>query len=241
MNASRIAQIRPQPAADVSGGDSTREKLLDVAGRVFAEHGYQASTVREICAQTGSNVAAVNYHFRDKLGLYTEVLQRSIRASHMEAMRDALDRDGPPEEILRAVIRARLGGVCRGDLADQKLRIFLHELTQPTPALDRVLRELTAPLYQGMLELIGKLIGSPPQDETTRLCAHSIMGQIMLYALASPLFGRVWPDFKMTPKRTERIAEHIADFSLAYLREVAEKHRHRTSKLHAKAQNRRRK
>src|ERR1700743_147511 len=54
----------------VRGADSTRKKLLEVAGRVFAEHGYYAATVRDICAQAGSNVAAVNYHFRDKLGLY---------------------------------------------------------------------------------------------------------------------------------------------------------------------------
>jgi TetR/AcrR family transcriptional regulator, regulator of cefoperazone and chloramphenicol sensitivity len=227
---------------DGAGADSTREKLLDVAGRVFAEHGYYAATVREICAQAGSNVAAVNYHFRDKLGLYTEVLKRSVQASHVEDMRDALDQDAPPEQILRDVIRARLGGVCRGDLADQKLRIVLHELTQPTPAINRILREVSQPIYQRVLEVVGELIGLPAQDETTRLCAHSIMGQIMLYALAGPLFGRLWPGFKMTPKRTERIAEHIAEFSMAYLREVRAKHGRRALKLRAsKLQARRRK
>lgn len=208
---------------DIRGADSTREKLLEVAGRVFAEHGYYAATVRDICAQADSNVAAVNYHFRDKLGLYTEVLQQSVRASNVHAMQDAFDQDVAPERILRDVIRARLSGVCRGDAADQKLRILLHELTQPTPAIDRILRKLMQPIYQRMLELVGELIGLPAHDETTRLCAHSIMGQIMLYALAGPLFARVWQGFKMTPQRTERIAEHIADFSMAYLNEVAAK------------------
>jgi AcrR family transcriptional regulator len=210
---------------DIRGGDSTREKLLEVAGRVFAEHGYYASTVRGICAQAGSNIAAVNYHFRDKLGLYTEVLQQSVRASNVRVMQDAFDQDAPAERILRDVIRARLSGVCRGDAANQKLRILLHELTQPTPAIDRILCEVMQPIYQRMLELVGELIGLPAHDETTRLCAHSIMGQIMLYALAGPLFARVWQGFKMTPQRTERIAEHIADFSMAYLNEVAARHR----------------
>jgi AcrR family transcriptional regulator len=210
---------------DIRGADSTRKKLIEVAGRVFAEHGYYAATVRDICAQAGSNVAAVNYHFRDKLGLYTEVLQQSVRASNVYVMQDALDQDAPPEKILRDVIRARLSGVCRGDAADQKLRILLHELTQPTPAIDRILREITQPIYERMLELAGELIGLPAHDETTRLCAHSIMGQIMLYALGGALFGLVWQGFKMTPQRTERIAEHIADFSMAYLNEVAAKHR----------------
>jgi AcrR family transcriptional regulator len=221
---------------DVRGADSTRKKLLEVAGRVFAEHGYYAATVRDICAQAGSNVAAVNYHFRDKLGLYTEVLQQSVRASNVHVMQDAFEQDAPAEQILRDVIRARLSGVCRGDAANQKLRILLHELTQPTPAIDRILRELMQPIYQRMLELVGELIGLPAHDETTRLCAHSIMGQIMLYALAGPLFARVWQGFKMTPRRTERIAEHIADFSMAYLNEVAVKHgRNRAGQLFTKS------
>jgi AcrR family transcriptional regulator len=54
---------------------STREKLVEGAGHVFAEHGYHATTVREIVRRSGANIAAVNYHFGGKLGLYTEVLQ----------------------------------------------------------------------------------------------------------------------------------------------------------------------
>src|ERR1700676_4403711 len=105
-----------------AASDPTREKLLDVAGRVFADRGYQAATVREICVRAGANVAAVNYHFGDKLGLYAEVLQQSIRAAQMDAVRNALERTAPPEEILRAVIRARLQGLCRGDLPASHFR-----------------------------------------------------------------------------------------------------------------------
>src|ERR1700720_983492 len=87
--------------------DPTREKLLEVAEHVFADRGYQAATIREICVRAGANVAAVNYHFGDKLGLYTEVLQQSVRAAQLDAVRNAFEKTAPPEEILRAVIRAR--------------------------------------------------------------------------------------------------------------------------------------
>src|ERR1700730_6304890 len=100
----------------VVASDATREKRLEAAGRVFVKRGYYPATVRQICMKAGANVAAVNYHFRDKLGLYTEVLEQSVRAAQIEAIRNALDQKGPPEDILRAVIRARLRGVCRGDL-----------------------------------------------------------------------------------------------------------------------------
>jgi len=65
----------------------TREKLIEAAGQVFAERGFQEATVREICSRAGTNGAAVNYHFGDKLGLYTEVLRSSIFA--LQAAEDA--------------------------------------------------------------------------------------------------------------------------------------------------------
>ena len=89
-----------KPAAS----DPTRDKLLDVAGRIFADRGYRAATIREICIAAGANVAAVNYHFGDKLGLYTEVVRQSMRMAELEAMQNALDQIAAPEVILRSVI-----------------------------------------------------------------------------------------------------------------------------------------
>jgi AcrR family transcriptional regulator len=199
---------------------ATRERLLEAAAEVFAEAGYQQAKIRQICARAGANIALVNYHFGDKLGLYTEVLQHSIRAGHVNAIRNALDQDGPPEEILRGLIRARMRGMCRGDEADRQFRIVMHELAQPTPAMERVIDELTRPIYNRVLELIGGMLSLPASDEKTRLCVHSVMGQIMLYALAGRILKRLWPGLKMTPEQLDRIADHIADFSLAYLQEA---------------------
>jgi len=199
---------------------STREKLVEAAGHVFAERGYQATTVREIVKRSGANIAAVNYHFGGKLGLYTEVLQQLVRAARVNAINSALDQNAPPEDILRAIIRARLQSVTRPKVQDLHVRIMMHELVQPTPALSRVVNEVSRPIYKRLLELIGSIIALPPKDEKTRLCAHSVMGQILVYVLAGPLLKQLWPEFEMTPEQVDRIAEHIWDFSLAYLRQA---------------------
>src|ERR1039458_5448003 len=140
---------------------STREKLIEAAGHVFAEHGYQATTVREIVKRSGANIAAVNYHFGDKLGLYTEVLQQSVRAARVDAINSALDRNALPEDILRAVIRARLESPAEPTLPDWHFRSRAHELVQPTPALPRVDNEVPRPIYKRLLELIGGIIDLP--------------------------------------------------------------------------------
>jgi AcrR family transcriptional regulator len=226
MNSNRLQvklkaakRTRRQPTSD-----PTSEKLLDVAGRIFADRGYQAATIREICVAAGANVAAVNYHFGDKLGLYTEVLQQSLRAAEVEAVQSALDQNGSREDILRAVIRARLRSVCRGGLPDWHFRILSHELVQPTPAFPQLINRVGRPIFKRLLELIGGMIGLPPDDDKTRLCAISVMGQILAYVFAGPLLAGVWPELKMTPEQVERIADHISDFSLAYLQEFRAKH-----------------
>jgi AcrR family transcriptional regulator len=199
--------------------EDTRARLLRAALEVFARVGYQSATVREICARAGSNIALVNYHFGDKMGLYSEVLRGMGKAMHFRALQDALDRDVAPEQILRDLIHTRLGAL-RGDMAEFQYRIMIHELNQPTPAMTRHIAEVSRPLYQRLLELTGRIIGLPAGDETTRLCAHSVMGQILFYVFASPSLCRIWPELKPPPDQLDRIADHIADFSLAYLRQV---------------------
>lgn len=216
-----MAPAKKSRTSQASDSETTREKLLEVARDVFAETGYHAATVRDICARAGTNIALVNYHFGDKLGLYTEVLERSVRFKHLDTIRDALEQKGSPEEVLRGVIRARVRGIASGDLAGQQFRILIHELAQPTPAMTRVVNDIGKPLYHRMLGLIGAIIGLPPHHEKTRFCAHSLMGQILIYVLARPFLTRLWPELKMTPEQLDRIADHICEFTFAYLRQMA--------------------
>ncbi len=210
--------VRPRPRAEAR--DQTREKLLDAAAEVFAETGYYRATIREICARAGVNGALVNYHFGDKLELYAQMLRRLARVARLEAVRAALNQKAPPEIILREVIKARLHGVAAGDQNGWLFRILAHEIAQPTPAMTRIMHRVSRPLYNQLCEIVGALIGLPAADEQTRLCAHSIMGQVIIYVLAGPVLARFWPGLRMTPEQLDRIADHVTDFSLAYLRQA---------------------
>ena len=66
--------------SDLNGdGRDTREKLLDAAERLFAEQGFDSTSLRQITAAAGANLAAVNYHFGSKEDLIVEVLDRKIK------------------------------------------------------------------------------------------------------------------------------------------------------------------
>src|ERR1700677_4080172 len=88
--------------------EGTHARLLEVAGQIFAEQGFQAAKVRNICARAKVNIAAVNYHFGDKLGLYREVLRYAMCAAETDT---PLARSLPgktPREKLRRFVRGTL-------------------------------------------------------------------------------------------------------------------------------------
>lgn len=87
----------------------TRERLLDVAERLFVQHGFEATSLRKITAEAGANLAAVNYHFGSKESLVQEVLKRGLDRVNQERLRalDALEHAAgtkplKPSKILEA-------------------------------------------------------------------------------------------------------------------------------------------
>jgi AcrR family transcriptional regulator len=79
------------PGGRRAGSDSTRQAILDAAVKLFAEHGYAASSLRAITAEAGVDVAMVKHFFGGKQGLFDEAILR-----HAERMEDALDLDRVP-------------------------------------------------------------------------------------------------------------------------------------------------
>src|SRR5215831_6348182 len=97
----------------------TRRRLLDTAACLFAERGFNKVSVRDICKQAGANVAAVNYYFRDKWGLYREILQGLVDYSkHTRELAHDASVGRPPEQRLHHYIRVFLQRAFCGALRD---------------------------------------------------------------------------------------------------------------------------
>jgi AcrR family transcriptional regulator len=204
--------------------DPTRRKIIDAAGEIFASEGFQNATVREICARAGANVASVNYYFRDKAGLYLEVFRQATGKAHAE-IADAAAKGGPPETVLRGIVF----GMCRRMMASERpswaLRLMAHEMSRPTPALDTVVEEIISPNYQRLRTTLAAILHLPPDHKTTRMCAHSIIAQIIHYVASRPVISKVWPELEMTPENIDMLAEHIYEFSLNSVKKLARKAR----------------
>jgi AcrR family transcriptional regulator len=205
--------------------DVTRDKIIESAGEVFAEVGFHNATIRDICSRAGANVAAVNYHFRDKLGLYTEVLASCLVTQQAAALNGKSAHPQDPKEALKKLI---CGWFERNHASGRPAwlaRIMAHEMANPTPALDRV-TESMGTNYLRFRAIVGKLIGLSPDDSRTRLCVHSIVGQILHYSQARPTLERLWRDLNLDdPEWRRTIADHIVEFSLGAMEQIAKRGR----------------
>jgi AcrR family transcriptional regulator len=203
--------------------DPTRDKILRAAEQLFTECGYEATTVREICAAAGANVAAISYYFGDKLELYTQVLRRSVKQASDTLKGSASAIEDTKEQKVRNLVRFIMDRLCRADRLDSHFRMMIHESVNPSPAAAHVIDEVYRPAYDELRDLIAEMIGLDSDHDVTRLCTHSIFGQIGHYAQSRAAITQLWPEMKMTAEQVEMIANHIADFSLAYIASAARK------------------
>src|SRR5438034_3826764 len=96
---------------DTPKSSATQGKILDAAEALFMEHGFEATTLRQITAAAGVNLAAVHYHFGSKEELFHAVLTRRLDPMNQErlALLTQFEHDAAPqpltcEKILTAML-----------------------------------------------------------------------------------------------------------------------------------------
>lgn len=198
--------------------DTTKERLLEAAGAVFAERGFRQATVREICQRAGANLASVNYHFGDKERLYADTLKYGAHVTLAKFPPDAgLRKGAPPEEALHAFVLSFLRRFLEMGAPGWHGKLCAREMLEPTAALDDLVREVIAPLSRRLHEIVQALLGPDVSEGRVRLAQLSVVGQCLLYHHQRPILERLFGPRAMTGREVERLARHITDFSLGAL------------------------
>lgn len=196
---------------------------------MFASHGFRKATVREICKKAKANIAAINYHFRDKNALYSEVL-RYAYACAVKKYPPNLGLSGKctAEQRLRAFIRSFLLRFLDGGRPAWHGKLMVREMMEPTYALDTLVENEIRPVSEQLEAIIRELLQTQVDSKLIQLCARSIVAQCIFYYHARPVINRLYPEQKYGLKDIEQVADHITRFSLCALKGL--KKQLRTSK-----------
>jgi len=209
------------------GGEESRARIVEAAGRLFADRGFDGVSVRELARRAGVNAAAINYHFGGKEGLYHAVIRKLIDdtepmfAPMVVRLRDGVARAAGDRETLAGIAAALVRGLLRNILTSTDLRwqipILLREAQQPSREFAMLVAERIDPVHDAIAELVGAATGYGARSPEARLITANIMGQCMSFGAArGVVFARLgWEEY--TPERIELIIDTMVPRMLAML------------------------
>lgn len=199
-----------------------RQRLLHAAGEVFAEHGYRGATTRQITERASVNIAAVNYHFRDKAELYVCALREahSTAASH-----SSLAAAGTPRERLRNFLASLLTYLLDPGRPAWQNRLLAREISEPSSALDELIEGGMRERSERLLALLRELAGTDLPRETLSWLACSMMGQCLHFAQNRPVIERLHPLLTGYHERIDVLTDRITDFVVPAVQAAARKAR----------------
>ncbi len=200
------------------GDRVTRDRVVSVAARLFASRGFKKVTVREICRTAGVNVAAVNYHFGNKLGLYRGILEKAVEAMRETNEAARLAGEGRrPDEKLRAFVHVYVQRTVASRQHSWIQPLMSREIADRTAAIDLIVERVLRPRAAYLAGIIAEILGCARDDERVTRAVTCVQSQCLAF-VPNPVSSRLHPDLKGTPDTVDVVAEHITAFSLAGIR-----------------------
>jgi AcrR family transcriptional regulator len=196
------------------GRSETRLRLLAAASEEFAQRGYANARVRQIVDQAKVNLAAVNYHFGGKEGLYRATL---AHLAERQGQHPALTqrRGRTPRARFERHVFALLERYLHPHGAVLG-RILAHEAMNPTSHLEDLLAESLGPELAYLQELLSAAAPTAPAGDV-ELAAIGVLGQCVLYQFAQPALCRTRPGLPHGKALCRAVSRHVAGMTLAGL------------------------
>jgi AcrR family transcriptional regulator len=204
--------------------------VLQIATRLFAEHGFRGTTMRQVAALGGLNLASGHYHYGSKRDLYLQVLRDQFASIRGELERhgaavtaDAVSRmrRGEIERLLRTRIQVMLE-IIVGSPPRPYGALMQREMLDPSEALPVIVDELMIPMMRELSLILAHLEPSLSQEQLES-CVRSVVGQILFYRVAMPALLLIDKRRRYPKGFADTAASHILEFTVGGLRHVAQR------------------
>lgn len=199
---------------------NTKDALLGAAIEVFADKGFDAATVRDICGRARANVAAVNYHFGGKDALYTAVLEEVFPKD--EYCQAPIESSQSSEDRLHQYLHNLANEIYEpgNRLVTQRWAIFLREMAKPSHNLDFIVQRQVQPRANELRDILAEILGPETPDHTLAFSSTNIWALVLDHILTQPILDRLTPHRPNPKSNMDEFVDHVFKFSLGGLRAV---------------------
>lgn len=221
-----LARSSRLPAATSSEADSegrsTAVRLLEAAGEIFAEKGFERTTGKEICAKAAANVAAINYYFGSIERLYAAVLEE---AQERFITFDAISKAVGPQTAAKAKLKVL------SMLAAERLtapvsrswvfRVLAREMAAPSPAFLAIREREIPPRARLVRSIVAEIIELPVDHPAVARGAISIVAPFVMLAIADrAMIARAVPSLPLDETGAQALGEHLYRYAMAGLADI---------------------
>lgn len=214
---------------DISNGDTekqVKDRLLDTAEGLFAEKGFDGTSIREITSRAKCNLAAVNYHFGGKEKLYSEVFRRrliamrDVRIASIEEVMSQTDHEPTLEELIRAFAIAFIEPLVDKSQGQRFIRMTIREMLDPRLPKKMFTEEIAIPTLSALGKAMSRVCPGLGQKETV-MSIISVVGQLMHAIHLNEMFVAK-EDIGLPMLNLTEMVDHIVEFSTAGIRAMVE-------------------
>ncbi|MEM9174841.1 MAG: helix-turn-helix domain-containing protein [Myxococcota bacterium] len=189
-----MAEAIDEPAVSTQGDpESTRERILDVAGALFAERGLAGTAVRDIAREAGLTAPSLYNHFDGKQALYEAVLARGVQPLFAIITETNADAGSLSDEARQAASERTLDAIM-DHLAHHPniAKLIQHESLTGGPSLSHIVHGWIGPIVEsgmGAMSLRRSLWNEDEQPMAVAAWIHVILGHFAMAPLFRELFG----------------------------------------------------
>ena len=206
---------------------SVQDRLIEAAEELFCRRAFNETSVRDIAALAGCNVASVNYYFGGKDNLYLEIWRRRlafIRDIRLASIEKVMSAPGSPqlEDLLRSYAVSFIEPLIDGSPHCRFINLMTREMIDPHLPRDVYVTEMVSPVLNALSEALVKICPWLDRGKIS-MVIFSIVGQLLMHTVCvKEMFeGSNHPELSKID--VDGIVNHVVEFSAAGIRGYAKR------------------
>lgn len=198
------------------------DRLIEAAEELFCRRGFTETSIRDIAASAGCNVASVNYYFGGKDNLYLEVWRRRLafmrdtRLASIEKVMLASDRP-QLEDLLRSYAVSFIEPLIDGSPHCRFINLMAREMIEPHLPKDMYLTELVSPVLDAFRKALVEICPWL-SEQSVPMVVFSVVGQLLMHTVCVKEMFEESSHPELSKIDLEAIVNHVVAFSAAGIR-----------------------
>lgn len=218
-----------------SDGQEARNRLLDVALKLFADKGFAKTSTREIAQAAQANLASISYYFGDKQGLYRAVFEDPRFNPGFDPMSGSMD-GADIRSVVDFMLRGFTEPLKAGEQAQQCMKLHFREMVEPTGMWQEEIEKNIKPAHASLVAALCKHLQVKAADDDMHRLAFELLSMGIMLHVGTDVINSIRPGLIADSAALNQYHARMVDNAIVLI--DAEARRRSMQSIHAKAPKR---